>query len=202
VLDPGVPGPEPRGNTGSEFWRNRWDKPKRSPKLLRPVEVDVLVDCKGGVGSGSSLARFRREFRVDDLPRSPSLARVGDDAVDALEPCRRRGIPGPARAALDLTRADGDGKGVAKPWPPTSSIDDERKALTAEDSDPKALTELLTEGRGAGSASWLCFWGDDFWGLKYGISLIGHVGKEQLTDARGQTKVLASFDEANGRMWL
>lgn len=132
--------------------------------------MDVLVDGNGGVGNGSSFAKFRNEFIVDDLPRSPSLARVGDDAVDALEPCRKRGTPGPARPALDLTRAEGEGNGVAKPWPPTSSVDAERKALTADDSDPKARTELLTDGRGADSPSWLCFCGDDFWGLDSEVS--------------------------------
>ena len=170
MLEPGVPGPDPLGNTGSEFWRNRWDKPNRSPKLLRPVEVEVLVDGKGGVGNGSSLAKFRSEFNVDDLPRSPSLARVGEDEVDAVESCRKIGTPGPARTALDLTRADGEGKGVAKPCPPISSVDGERKALTADDSDPKALPELPTDGRGADNPSWLCFWGEDFWGLSFEVS--------------------------------
>lgn len=135
------------------------------------MEVDVRVDGKGGVGKGSSFGKFRNEFNVDDLPLRPSLARVGDDVVDALELCRNNGTPGPARAALDLTRADGEGKGVANPWPSTSSVDGERKALTAEDSDPKPRTELLTDGRGAESASRLCFWGDDFCGLNYDIRI-------------------------------
>ena len=115
VLEPGVAGPEPLGNGGSEFWRSLCERLKRSPKLFRPVDVDVLVDGRVGVGNGSSLGMFRKELNVEDLPRIPSLDRVGEDLVDALDPCRRIGILGPGDAVFAKMLCDGDGKGEANP---------------------------------------------------------------------------------------
>ena len=110
VEDPGVAGPEPRGNVGSEFCRSLEDRPNRSPKLFLPVEIEVLVEGRGGVGSASSVGAFRRELIVDDLPRSPSLARVGDDLLlDAVDPCLNNGTPGPANVEVDFTKALGEG---------------------------------------------------------------------------------------------
>ena len=88
VLEPGVTRPELcRGNGGSEFCLSRWDKPKRSPKLFLPVDVDVRVDGRVGVGNWSSLGMFRKELNVDDLPRKPSRERVGDDLLlEAVDP--------------------------------------------------------------------------------------------------------------------
>jgi len=121
---------------------------KRSPKLFRPVEVEVLVDPSVGVGKGSSvIGIFRKELKVDDLPRRSSLERVGDDRVDALDPCRTSGPPGTAKIVEDFARAlcDGEGIGEANPWFLTSSVEDERKALTAEDSAPSVRTELFAD---------------------------------------------------------
>jgi hypothetical protein len=115
VFEPGVAGPEPRGNGGSEFCRSLWERPKRSPKLFRPVDVDVRVDGRVGVGNGSSPGIFRKELNVEDLPRIPSLARVGEDVVDALDPCRRIGLPAMVEAVFARTLCDGDGKGEANP---------------------------------------------------------------------------------------
>ena len=58
---------------------------------------------------------FRKELNVEDLPRIPSLARAGEDVVDALDPCRRIGIPAPVEAVFARTLWDGDGNGEAKP---------------------------------------------------------------------------------------
>jgi hypothetical protein len=48
--------------------------------------VEVRVDGNVGVGRGSSLGIFLKELRVDDLPRMPSLERVGEDLLEALDP--------------------------------------------------------------------------------------------------------------------
>jgi hypothetical protein len=96
------------------------------------VRVDGIV----GVGKGSSIGMLRKELNVEDLPRMPSLARVGEDLVDALDPWRRIGIPGLADDGFASTLYDGEGKGEANPWTATSSVDGERSAFTAEDSDP------------------------------------------------------------------
>jgi hypothetical protein len=144
VLEPGVAGPDP-WKGASEFVRNRCDKLKRSPKLFLPVEVEVLVDASVGVGRASSLGMFRKELNVEDLPRIPSLARVGEDLVEADDPVRRRGTAGAAKCMEDLARAlrAGDGKGEASPWLVTSSADGERRDFTAEDSTPSVRTELV-----------------------------------------------------------
>ena len=90
---------------------------KRSPKLFRPVEVDVRVDGSVGVGKGSSLGIFRRELKVDDLSRKPSLERVGEDLVEAVDPCLKSGTPGIAKEVEDLARALWDGEGSGEPNP-------------------------------------------------------------------------------------
>jgi hypothetical protein len=117
VLEPGVTGPEFRGKGGSEFWRSRWDKPNKSPKLFRPVEVEVRVDASVGVGNGSSLStpESLKELRVDERPRTPSIARVGEDRFDAADPCLING--GPPNVDEDWAAfGDGDGNGDANPW--------------------------------------------------------------------------------------
>jgi hypothetical protein len=141
VLDPGVARPEPcRGNGGSEFCRKRWDNPNRSPKLFRPVDVEVRVDGSVGVGKGSSLGIFRKELKVDDRPRIPSLARVGEDLEDeAVDPCRNSCAPGAAIAdgLFAITLCDGDGRGEASPpLTATSSAEGDCRAFTAADSVP------------------------------------------------------------------
>jgi hypothetical protein len=78
-----------------------------SPKLFRPVEVDVRTEAGNvGVGKLSSLGAFRKELRVEDRPRCPSLARVGDDSDDAAEPLRNNdGTPGAVKADVVLAMA-------------------------------------------------------------------------------------------------
>lgn len=107
VLEPGVAGPEFRGNGGSEFWRRRAERPNRSPKLFRPVEVEVRPDAgRVGVGRLSSLGMFRRELSVDDLPRCPSLFRVGEDMEDAADSfLNKDGTPVAANADDDFAIA-------------------------------------------------------------------------------------------------
>jgi hypothetical protein len=107
------------------------------------------VDGSVGVGRGSSLGIFFKELRVDDLPRMPSLERVGEDLLEALDPCRKRGTPGipwAANAIADFARAplcDGDGRGEAiPPWITISSVERERRAFTAGDSLPGIRVEL------------------------------------------------------------
>lgn len=107
-------GPELWGNGGSEFWCSLVDRPKRSPKLFLPVEVDVRVNGRGGVGKASSLGILRKELKVDDLPRIPSLERVGEDLLEALDPCRMS-VPGAADADFWRKLCDGDGIEEASP---------------------------------------------------------------------------------------
>ena len=104
-----------------------------------------------GVGNGSSLGTFRKELRVDDLPRIPSRVRVGDDDVEAPDPCRKRGTPGPVKSDGDLAKRlwDGEGSGDANPWVATSSADVVRSAFTAEDSVPGVTADAPIDGRGA-----------------------------------------------------
>jgi hypothetical protein len=154
VLEPGVAGPEPfRGNGGSEFCRRRWDNPNRSPKLFLPVEVEVRVDGSVGVGKGSSLGIFRKELNVDDLPRIPSLARVGDDLEDeAVDPCLNSCEPGGANddELFAITLCDGEGRGEASPpGAATSSAEGDRRAFTAADSVPAIWEELAESLEGA-----------------------------------------------------
>lgn len=88
---------------------------------------------------------------MDDLPRIPSRARVGEDLVEALDPCRKRGTLGATKVDDDLARTicDGEGRGEANPWVATSSAEEECKAFTAGDSVPGVRADKLTDGRGA-----------------------------------------------------
>jgi hypothetical protein len=109
--------------------------------------VEVRVDGNVGVGRGSSLGIFLKELRVDDLPRMPSLERVGEDLLEALDPCRKRGTPGtPEELNRFFARAllcDGDGRGEASAsWIAISSVEAERRAFTAGDSVPGIRVEL------------------------------------------------------------
>ena len=96
--------------------RRRCGRLKRSPKLFLAVEVDVLLDGRGGVSKvcGSSIPGFLSELTVDDLPRIPSLMRLGDewfDVLEALESCRIKGDPGAANSIVALAIAlDADGE--------------------------------------------------------------------------------------------
>jgi hypothetical protein len=112
----------------------------------------VRVEGRVGVGKASSLGAFLKELKVDDRPRMPNLARVGDDLVDALEPWRNSGAAGPPNPKELVVCAcearEGDGEGEAKPpSAPMSSTDGERSDLTAGDSVPGILVELA-EARG------------------------------------------------------
>jgi hypothetical protein len=104
------------------------------------------------------MGRFLNELNVEDLPRRSSLIRVGEDLVEALEPCRMIGIPGPVEATLSRTLCDGDGKGDVNPRA-TSSADGERRALTAEDSVPRFRLELFADAIGVDSLGVFDFWG-------------------------------------------
>ncbi len=141
MFEPGVAGPDPCfGNGGSEFCRKRWDNPNKSPKLFRPVDVEVRAEGNVGVGKGSSLGTFRKELSVEDLPRMPSLARVGEDLEDeAVEDCRNSCEPGAAIVdeLFAITLCEGDGRGEASPpLTATSSAEGDRRDFTAADSVP------------------------------------------------------------------
>jgi hypothetical protein len=114
----------------------------------------VRVDGKVGVGKGSALGTFRNELNVEDLPRIPSLARVGEDLLDAVEPCRNSGAPGIAKAVEDRARAlcEGDGNEDWDPWGnrPTLSTEGERSAVTGGDSGGRTPEELTDVRETAG----------------------------------------------------
>ena len=61
-----------------------------------------------GVGNGSSLGTFRKELSVDDRSRSPTFEARGDELVEALEPCLKRG-PGVFDFAGELRDGDANG---------------------------------------------------------------------------------------------
>lgn len=94
-----------------------------------------------GVGKGSSLGTFRKELSVEDLPRMPSLARVGEDLEDeAVEDCRSSCEPGAAIVdeLFAITLCEGDGRGEASlPLTATSSAEGDRRDFTAADSVPR-----------------------------------------------------------------
>lgn len=81
---------------------------------------------------------FRNELKVEDLPRMPSRFRVGDDALEAAEPCRNNGAPGIAKDVEARARAlgEGDGRGDCDPWArrPILSVEGERIVAGTEDS--------------------------------------------------------------------
>ncbi len=94
------------------------------------------------MGSESSTGLFRSEFRVDDLPRKPSLARVGEDLLDAFDPWRNSGDAVPET----LPRPEGEGSGDVKPPWARSSDDGARRDFTAGDSVP-GIREVLPDAR-------------------------------------------------------
>lgn len=98
----------------SEFCLSRLDSPNRSPKLFRPVDVEVRVEASIFVGSASSLGTFRRELSVDARSRKP-IRLDGDDLFEFVDPFLLRGEPGAAaKPKDDLARAvcEGDDKAV------------------------------------------------------------------------------------------
>lgn len=124
----------------------------KSPKLFRPVDVDVLVEGNGGVGKESSAGVFLRELRVDERPRKVNLERDGEDLEDdAVEPFRNKGVPGRPRLEDVFIKAlgeegacVGEGNGDWKPSGVISSEDCEVRAARAE-SDEGAVDNLVTE---------------------------------------------------------
>lgn len=95
-----------------------------------------------GVGKGSSLGTFRNELSVDDRPRRPTLEARGDELVEALEPCLKRGT-----GALDFAGEvrDGEASGDRNSCPSRLSF---RRACTAGDSAPKVRRVVLRGGTG------------------------------------------------------
>lgn len=66
-------------------------RPKRSPKLLRPVEVEVRVVP----GNCTSFREFLPiELAVDDLSLIPRCIRVGEDWPECSEPGRNSAVDG------------------------------------------------------------------------------------------------------------
>lgn len=127
VPEPPIPGDPLRGSGGSEFCRNRWEKLKISPKLLRPL-VDVEVrpdDVKWGEGcwSGSGI-----ESMVDDLSRRFGASRPWFEEVefaeraDATEFLLGEG-PGPWEDRPTDERT-GDGRGETWSWLRSSEMSD------------------------------------------------------------------------------
>jgi hypothetical protein len=148
VLDTGVAGPEYRGSEGSDIWRSRCERPKRSPKLFLLVDVDVRADAKVGVGSGSSLGTFLKEFKVDDRPRRPTLECRGDELLEAVEPCLNSGV---GVGGFEGELRDGEARGDRNSCDSRFSF---RKACTAGDSAPRVRAAVLIGGMGGtGGAS-------------------------------------------------
>lgn len=151
ATDAGVAGPEPaRAKDGSEFCRSLWDRLKRSPKLLRPVDVDVRVEAVGRVGvcNVSSDCTFCKEFMVDDRLRRPSFARVGEDFAEAEDSFRRSVCPpGPAL-------------GTALPGIATNDINCCASADCDVKSSPEAETGLVIIGTADTSEPGLWFNGE------------------------------------------
>ncbi|KAG7149558.1 hypothetical protein HYQ46_001527 [Verticillium longisporum] len=106
VLEPGVAGVRLPGRplASSEFCRNLF-RPKRSPRLFRPVDDDVRV--VPGFRK-SSIESRPRELIVDDLPRSCSRARVGEERPECMEPGRKRAVAGDTAAFVATSAADHD----------------------------------------------------------------------------------------------
>jgi hypothetical protein len=84
---------------------------------------------------------FLRELRVEDLPRMPSLDRVGDDRTEVLESRLTKGDPGTEKAVEDFASAlyEVDPIGDVDSLP-SSAVDDIRIDLPAADSE---LTDVL-----------------------------------------------------------
>jgi hypothetical protein len=99
-----------------------------------------------GVGNGSSLGTFRKErkeLKVDDLPRMPSLEGLGEELVEALESCRNIGTP--VESFVEEGRT-GEGRGVANSCASTSSVDVEGDCKDCEGyAAPGLTTELFAE---------------------------------------------------------
>ena len=95
VLDPGVTGVMvPCRPFASAFWRSLL-RPKRSLKLFRPVDDDVLVTGRVRCSSTDSLG-VPKELMVDDLPLVWRNGRVGEEAPDCLELGRKKAVAGDA----------------------------------------------------------------------------------------------------------
>jgi hypothetical protein len=110
------------------------------------VEVDVRADARVGVGKGSSLGTFLRELSVEDRSRRPALEGRGDELVEALEPCLKRGA-GVDGFAGDVR--DGEANGDRNSCPSRLSF---LRACTAGDSAPRVRAAGFTEGTGGGNA--------------------------------------------------
>ena len=88
MLEPGVTGVRVpcRPRVRSEFCRSL-PKPNRSPKLFRPVDVEVRV-VPGGA-RWSSIESRPAELIVEDLPLRRRCVLVGDDCPECVEPGRK-----------------------------------------------------------------------------------------------------------------
>ena len=117
-----------------EFCRMRLS-PRRSPKLLRPVDDEVRVVP----GNGRSLTEFLPiELAVEDLPLMPRCIRVGDDWPEFCEPGRNSAVAGePAVFTVRFGPSDAWGTGVVLSGPVASrgssggGLEGTRKGLEA-----------------------------------------------------------------------
>lgn len=117
-MEPGVAGVSdpPRVEAMSEFSRSRL-RPRRSPKLLRPVEKEVLET--GGARCSSTDWRgefIPRELIVEDLPLLCIWLRVGEEWPECLEFGRKRAVAGDALDLANRVAAWFCGGGVVTPF--------------------------------------------------------------------------------------
>lgn len=167
MLEPGVAGVnDPPRPDGSEFCLNLL-RLRRSPKLFRPIEDDVLAAEGACCPSTDALGEFLpRELIVEDLPLRCSCALVGDDCPELLELGRNSTVAGDA-AALEKDPRAGEGTGgmlvplrdegrdcVGVCWDP----DLEGEPLTPEDSTEDAVRDEF-EAEGSAVRDILGFWG-------------------------------------------
>lgn len=158
VLEPGVAGvSDPPRPEGSEFCLNLL-RLRRSPKLFRPMEDDVLTVAGRFCPSTDALGEFLpRELIVEDLPLRWRCALVGEDCPEFLELGLNNTVGGDA-ADFEKDPCAGEGtgamftplpeegrEGVGVCWDPGL----EGEPLAPEDSVKDAAREELEAERSA-----------------------------------------------------
>lgn len=115
VFDPVVPGVPVPWRCDSGPFRSLLI-PNKSPKLLRPVDVEAR-GCDGPGPSRSSDDTRPSELIVEDLPLRFTCDLVGDDAPLFLERGRNKAVAGEAALLLEKRALPGELPGVLTPSP-------------------------------------------------------------------------------------